>query len=54
MILEKQMNFQARRQILRIHTKEWNPKLSAPFVSELAEKTVGEFGLFHLLPDLHD
>ncbi|XP_076098505.1 ATPase family AAA domain-containing protein 2-like isoform X2 [Mytilus galloprovincialis] len=35
---------EARRQILHIHTKEWNPKLSAPFVSELAEKTVGYCG----------
>lgn len=35
---------EARRQILHIHTKEWNPKLSDVFVKELAERTVGYCG----------
>lgn len=33
---------QARKHILEIHTREWNPKLSEPFVEELAEKCVGK------------
>lgn len=35
---------QARSQILKIHTKEWNPKLCDKFVSEVAEKCVGYCG----------
>ncbi|XP_052778215.1 ATPase family AAA domain-containing protein 2-like [Mya arenaria] len=35
---------QARKQILKIHTKEWNPKLCDKFVSEVAEKCVGYCG----------
>ena len=31
----------ARSQILKINTKEWNPKLSDNFVAEVAEKCVG-------------
>ena len=31
----------ARSQILKINTKEWNPKLSDNFVGEVAEKCVG-------------
>uniref|UniRef100_A0A3P8UP21 ATPase family AAA domain-containing protein 2 n=3 Tax=Cynoglossus semilaevis TaxID=244447 RepID=A0A3P8UP21_CYNSE len=34
----------ARKHILEIHTREWNPKLSEPFVEELAEKCVGYCG----------
>lgn len=33
---------QARKHILQIHTRDWNPKLSDPFLGELAEKCVGE------------
>lgn len=33
---------QARKHILEIHTRDWNPKLSEPFVDELAEKCVGK------------
>lgn len=37
---------QARKHILQIHTRDWNPKLSDPFLGELAEKCVGEcFGV---------
>ncbi|XP_053394851.1 ATPase family AAA domain-containing protein 2-like [Mercenaria mercenaria] len=35
---------QARSQILKIHTKEWNPKLCDKFVSEVAEKCIGYCG----------
>ncbi|KAJ8306557.1 hypothetical protein KUTeg_017102 [Tegillarca granosa] len=35
---------EARRQILHIHTKSWNPKLSDEFVKEVAEKSVGYCG----------
>lgn len=31
----------ARKHILQIHTRDWNPKLSDPFLGELAEKCVG-------------
>ncbi|XP_024147335.1 ATPase family AAA domain-containing protein 2B [Oryzias melastigma] len=34
----------ARKQILKIHTRDWNPKLSEPFLDELAEKCVGYCG----------
>ncbi|XP_036405671.1 ATPase family AAA domain-containing protein 2B [Megalops cyprinoides] len=34
----------ARKHILHIHTREWNPKLAEPFVEELAEKCVGYCG----------
>lgn len=34
---------QSRKQILQIHTKEWNPKLSSAFLGELADKCVGEY-----------
>uniref|UniRef100_A0A671UEG7 ATPase family AAA domain-containing protein 2 n=1 Tax=Sparus aurata TaxID=8175 RepID=A0A671UEG7_SPAAU len=34
----------ARKHILEIHTREWNPKLAEPFVDELAEKCVGYCG----------
>ncbi|KAM9782763.1 ATPase family AAA domain-containing protein 2B [Neosynchiropus ocellatus] len=34
----------ARRHILQIHTRDWNPKLAEPFVDELAEKCVGYCG----------
>lgn len=33
---------QARKHILEIHTRDWNPKLAEPFVDELAEKCVGK------------
>lgn len=33
---------QARKHILQIHTRDWNPKLSDPFLGELAEKCVGK------------
>ncbi|XP_033120277.1 ATPase family AAA domain-containing protein 2-like [Anneissia japonica] len=35
---------EARSQILAIQTKEWNPKLSAMFINEVAEKSVGYCG----------
>ncbi|XP_061462022.1 ATPase family AAA domain-containing protein 2 isoform X2 [Rhineura floridana] len=34
----------ARREILKIHTREWSPKPSEMFLEELAEKTVGYCG----------
>lgn len=34
----------ARKHILQIHTRDWNPKLSDPFLEELAEKCVGYCG----------
>ncbi|XP_062323855.1 ATPase family AAA domain-containing protein 2B isoform X1 [Osmerus eperlanus] len=34
----------ARKQILDIHTRDWNPRLAEPFVEELAEKCVGYCG----------
>ncbi|KAG7240231.1 hypothetical protein INR49_027042 [Caranx melampygus] len=34
----------ARKHILEIHTRDWNPKLAEPFVNELAEKCVGYCG----------
>ncbi|XP_018599199.1 ATPase family AAA domain-containing protein 2B isoform X2 [Scleropages formosus] len=34
----------ARKHILDIHTRDWNPKLAEPFVEELAEKCVGYCG----------
>ena len=42
-------NYQARTQILQIHTKEWIPKLSEPFLAELAEKCAGKFPFSCLL-----
>lgn len=33
---------QARKHILEIHTRDWNPKLAETFVEELAEKCVGK------------
>lgn len=40
--LEDKTFFQARKHILEIHTRDWNPKLAEPFVEELAEKCVGK------------
>ncbi|XP_041831829.1 ATPase family AAA domain-containing protein 2B isoform X2 [Melanotaenia boesemani] len=37
-------NKKARKQILEIHTRDWNPKLAEPFLDELAEKCVGYCG----------
>ncbi|XP_010146383.1 PREDICTED: ATPase family AAA domain-containing protein 2B [Eurypyga helias] len=34
----------ARKHILQIHTRDWDPKLSDPFLGELAEKCVGYCG----------
>uniref|UniRef100_A0ABM5GL25 ATPase family AAA domain-containing protein 2B isoform X2 n=1 Tax=Pogona vitticeps TaxID=103695 RepID=A0ABM5GL25_9SAUR len=34
----------ARKHILQIHTRDWNPKLSDQFLEELAEKSVGYCG----------
>uniref|UniRef100_A0A668A6G1 ATPase family AAA domain-containing protein 2 n=1 Tax=Myripristis murdjan TaxID=586833 RepID=A0A668A6G1_9TELE len=34
----------ARKHILEIHTRDWDPKLAEPFVDELAEKCVGYCG----------
>nr|XP_055041657.1 ATPase family AAA domain-containing protein 2B [Misgurnus anguillicaudatus] len=34
----------ARKHILEIHTRDWNPKLAEPFIEELAEKCVGYCG----------
>ncbi|XP_015250146.1 PREDICTED: ATPase family AAA domain-containing protein 2B [Cyprinodon variegatus] len=34
----------ARKHILEIHTRDWNPKLSEPFLNELSEKCVGYCG----------
>ncbi|KAM6915109.1 ATPase family AAA domain-containing protein 2B [Xenentodon cancila] len=34
----------ARKHILEIHTRDWNPKLAEPFLDELAEKCVGYCG----------
>ncbi|MBN3326345.1 ATD2B protein, partial [Atractosteus spatula] len=34
----------ARKHILKIHTRDWNPKLNDSFVEELAEKCVGYCG----------
>lgn len=36
------LSLQARKHILEIHTRDWNPKLSEPFLDELAEKCVGK------------
>lgn len=35
---------EARKQILKIHTKDWNPKLLDSFVEKVAEKCVGYCG----------
>ena len=35
---------QARRHILSIHTREWEPKPSQPFINELADYCVGYCG----------
>ena len=32
---------EARKQILSIHTRAWNPQLAEPFLAELAEKCTG-------------
>ncbi|XP_052256515.1 ATPase family AAA domain-containing protein 2-like isoform X2 [Dreissena polymorpha] len=37
-------SIQARKQILKIHTKEWNPRLCDKFVAEVAEKCTGYCG----------
>ncbi|XP_060557412.1 ATPase family AAA domain-containing protein 2-like isoform X2 [Ruditapes philippinarum] len=37
-------SIQARRQILKINTKEWNPKLCEKFLYEVAEKCTGYCG----------
>uniref|UniRef100_A0AAR2J466 ATPase family AAA domain-containing protein 2 n=1 Tax=Pygocentrus nattereri TaxID=42514 RepID=A0AAR2J466_PYGNA len=34
----------ARKHILKIHTRDWSPRLTEPFVDELAEKCVGYCG----------
>lgn len=34
--------FQARKQILKIHTESWKPKLNDHFITELAGKCVGK------------
>ncbi|XP_059501931.1 ATPase family AAA domain-containing protein 2-like isoform X4 [Stegostoma tigrinum] len=39
----------ARKEILKIHTRDWNPKPSDAFLQELAEKCVD--GLSHILND---
>ncbi|XP_013413245.1 ATPase family AAA domain-containing protein 2 [Lingula anatina] len=46
---DREFNFplpslEARTQILKIHTKEWSPKLATPFVEELAANCVGYCG----------
>lgn len=38
----------ARKQILQIHTRHWQPKLSCDFLQELAEKCVGEYHYYLL------
>lgn len=35
--------FQARKEIFKIHTRDWTPKPSDMFLEELAEKCVGKF-----------
>ncbi|MGH0143639.1 UNVERIFIED_CONTAM: hypothetical protein FKN15_028851 [Acipenser sinensis] len=37
-------NKKARKHILQIHTRDWNPKLANAFLEELAEKCVGYCG----------
>ncbi|GFN79136.1 ATPase family aaa domain-containing protein 2b [Plakobranchus ocellatus] len=37
-------SLEARKQILKIHTNSWNPRLNDHFLSELAEKCVGYCG----------
>ncbi|CAG5120006.1 unnamed protein product [Candidula unifasciata] len=37
-------SLEARKQILKIHTAAWSPKLNDDFISELAEKCVGYCG----------
>ncbi|XP_078503840.1 ATPase family AAA domain-containing protein 2B isoform X2 [Lissotriton helveticus] len=37
-------NQKARKHILQIHTRDWNPKLSDAFLEEVAEKCVGYCG----------
>lgn len=39
--------FKARRQILSIHTKDWNPKLLPQFINSVADLCVG-MTFFHL------
>lgn len=39
---------QARKQILKIHTEGWVPKLNDDFISELAEKCVGKYCIYYL------
>ncbi|XP_066532155.1 ATPase family AAA domain-containing protein 2B [Hoplias malabaricus] len=34
----------ARKHILKIHTRDWSPRLAEPFVDELAEKCIGYCG----------
>lgn len=34
--------FQSRKEILKIHTRQWKPAPSEEFLEELAEKCVGE------------
>lgn len=34
--------FQARKDILKIHTRQWKPPPSEDFLDELSEKCVGE------------
>ncbi len=34
--------FQSRKEILKIHTRQWKPRPSEDFLEELAEKCVGK------------
>lgn len=39
------LRVQARKDILKIHTRQWTPQPSDPFLEELADKCVGTFAL---------
>ena len=41
--------FQARKDILKIHTKQWAPPPCDAFLEELADKCVGMHTLFILI-----
>lgn len=39
---------QARKEILKIHTRDWNPKPLDIFLEELAENCVGKYCFEHM------
>lgn len=47
-LLASYVVWQARKEILKIHTRQWTPPLSEAFLEELADKCVGKLSTCHV------